>query len=150
MSLLFCKVLPFDLGVVSPVDETKDFFTLLSRECNLFFFVFRFSLVLSLSRTPLCFPSRSAQVDALTDDSILLFGRVPSAAVAANSVPPTLLLADNTAGDSDPIPAQLAFGPSGIETFLARLQYLNLHGQALRYGAAPVRRVNTSSHRRRQ
>ncbi len=77
------------------------------------------------------------QVDALTDDSILLFGRVPSATVAANSVPPTLLLPDD-ASDSDPIPAQLAFGPSGIETFLARLQYLNLHGQALRYGS-PVR-----------
>jgi hypothetical protein len=85
-------------------------------------------LCLYLSISPL------AQVDALTDDSILLFGRVPSATVAANTVPPTLLLPDD-ASDSDPIPAQLAFGPSGIETFLARLQYLNLHGQALRYGA---------------
>ena len=70
-------------------------------------------------------------MDALTDDSILLFGRLPSATVAANAIPPTLVLPDSSAGDA--IPTALAFGPSGIETFLARLQYLNLHGQALRY-----------------
>jgi hypothetical protein len=64
------------------------------------------------------------RLDRIDDDTVLLYGR---ALGSSADVPRTLHLSS-----ANPIPAQLPFGPAGVDLFLSHIQYLNLHGQALK------------------